>query len=434
MQTISRGAGRSAIAAAAYRVGERLVDERTGFVHDFRRRRGVAHSEIVLPAGADPALADRGRLWNLAEAAERRKDAVVAREAVVALPHELSPTMQIDLLRGHAQHIAEGLGVAVDVALHLPGERRRRGGGATGLPGADPRNAHGHLLWTTRRVVGPGIGQKTRALDDRKTGGAIVDELRADWEARVNAVLEDAQIEARVDRRSRAARGDDAAPAPKLGVAAAAMERKGIATNRGAAWRGVRDENAALADVDRVIGVLEGKLDVMRARDEAEREAEEEIEALRARRRELKQEIRPVAPPLDLDAALNRISGGEYGRRRDAASKARADERRAIERVATFRWWQMIPRWGARREVERCTARRYEADRHCAALTTRYSDAAARVLAVDRRRYNSEISYQRNVRDALRSVRQAYERALTSQGRDAEQMTGGDDHFYHRER
>ena len=92
MKPLTRASGRSAVAAAAYRAAERLENERDGLVHDYTKRSGVEHAEIVLPAGAEAEWArDRSALWNAAEAAEKRKDARVAREIEVALPHELSP-------------------------------------------------------------------------------------------------------------------------------------------------------------------------------------------------------------------------------------------------------------------------------------------------------------------------------------------------------
>ncbi len=89
-KVIGRSSGRSAVAAAAYRAGERLHDERIDRDHDFTNKAGVLHSEVMLPKGAPEALADRATLWNAVEAAEKRKDAQLAREVEFALPRELS--------------------------------------------------------------------------------------------------------------------------------------------------------------------------------------------------------------------------------------------------------------------------------------------------------------------------------------------------------
>lgn len=414
LQTISRAAGRSAVAAAAYRAGERLADEHTGLVHDFRRRHGVARTEIVLPAGADPALVVRARLWNQAEAWERRRDAVVAREVIVALPHELSQDAQVALLRGHAEHIAASLGVAVDVALHLPGERsQRRALAAAGLPGGDSRNTHGHLLWTARRVAGPGIGQKTRELDDRKTGSAIIEALRADWEARVNVALKDAALEVRVDRRSHVARGNVAVPAPKLGAAATGMEGKGIATERGCSWRVARDDNAAIAEVDRVIAALEEER--TKAVDACSREEMrccEEVPALLVRRHALEREIRQVAAPLNYEAALDCVSGGEHRRLRSALVHAREHERRAHGHAAGLRWWQLVPRWRARQQEMRWGARRLSLERALAEAAEVWGEQARQMVADDEARHGDEQAQQEELRRALQATARSVEAAL----------------------
>ena len=93
------------MAAAAYRSGERLVDERTGIEHDYRRRGGVESAELFLPSGS-PWQPDRAAVWNMAEAAEKRKDACVAREHEVALPDELTRDQQKALLQEYAQGLA----------------------------------------------------------------------------------------------------------------------------------------------------------------------------------------------------------------------------------------------------------------------------------------------------------------------------------------
>ena len=87
MKTISRSAGRSAVAAVAYRSGTEITDERTGLTHDYTRKGGVVHTEVLLPDGA---TADRAVLWNAVEAKHKRGDALVAREIELALPAELT--------------------------------------------------------------------------------------------------------------------------------------------------------------------------------------------------------------------------------------------------------------------------------------------------------------------------------------------------------
>src|SRR3546814_4975543 len=121
VKAIGRSAGRSATAAAAYRAGVEITDERTGLVHDYTRKQGVEHSELMLPTDAPEWAADRERLWNAAELAETRENATVAREYEIALPVELSADERRELALGLAREISERHGVAVDVSIHAPG-------------------------------------------------------------------------------------------------------------------------------------------------------------------------------------------------------------------------------------------------------------------------------------------------------------------------
>jgi hypothetical protein len=189
VKTVSRGGGRSATAAAAYRNGEEITDERTGEVHDYRRRTGVEHVASFAPEGMAPQPS--AELWNRAEAAEVRKNARVAREVLVALPAELSPTQRRELAVGIAQALADRYGTAGTLAVHTPDRE------------GDQRNHHAHILMTTRRLEPSGaLGEKTRELDDVKRGPQEIEWVRAMIEARTNHALERAGSAERVDRRS----------------------------------------------------------------------------------------------------------------------------------------------------------------------------------------------------------------------------------------
>lgn len=157
VKTISRSAGRSATAAAAYRSGVEIADQLTGEVHDYTRKRGIAHTELVLPAGAPEWTADRAAVWNAAEQAETRKNSTVAREFEIALPAELSPAERQRVAVDFAREIVERHGCIADVSIHEPGRE------------GDNRNHHAHILCSTRRLTPEGFGEKTRELDDRKT-------------------------------------------------------------------------------------------------------------------------------------------------------------------------------------------------------------------------------------------------------------------------
>jgi hypothetical protein len=270
VKTISRSAGRSATAAAAYRAGVKIADERTGDVHDYTRKGGVASAELVLPAGAPEWATDRAALWNAAEQSETRKNSTVAREFEVALPAELSPAERRGLAVAFGQELAERHGCAVDVAIHAPGKE------------GDNRNHHAHILCTTRRLTPEGFGAKTRELDDQKTGE--VTRWRGRWAELANEALERAGSTERVDHRSLKAQGIERDPLPHLGPAAAGFERRtGEASRKrqdfdqDAAERLARAKEAGELErqavaVDRSILDLSGDLRVALAeRDQAQR-------------------------------------------------------------------------------------------------------------------------------------------------------------------
>lgn len=225
MKTFGRGNGSSATSAAAYRAGERIRDDRTGKVFDHTDRQDVLYKEVVVPqkwADSDMSWAmDRSGLWNAAEAAEKRSNARVAREFLVALPAELNLSQQVDLTRRFAAGLTDQHGFAMDIALHAP-----RG---------DPRNFHAHLLATTREINSSGFGPKTDlelGEGERIRRGfdpffRQVEATRAQWAAMVNESLQNAHVAARVDHRSLVAQGIDREPQPNVPRAVFEMERRG---------------------------------------------------------------------------------------------------------------------------------------------------------------------------------------------------------------
>ncbi|MFJ1309538.1 Ti-type conjugative transfer relaxase TraA [Agrobacterium sp. P15N1-A] len=227
---VSRSSGRSAVASAAYRCAVLLTNHRDGLVHDFTRKEGVEHIEIVLPEGlsADWAL-DRSALWNAAEFAEKRKDARVAREFEIALPRELSPEGRLKAARAFAQDLANRYGAAVDFAIHSPGEH------------GDIRNYHAHVLMTTRQVGRTGLGEKTRLehknarllANGMATTDMQIQDIRQSWEGIAIRQLQHEGLDIRIDHRSHAQRGLELSPTGHMGVHASQMERRGMAVERG---------------------------------------------------------------------------------------------------------------------------------------------------------------------------------------------------------
>jgi ATP-dependent exoDNAse (exonuclease V) alpha subunit len=221
VKPIGRAKGRSATGSAAYRAATRIRDERTGEVWDFRRKRGVLHREMVLPPDAPAWAGSRVRLWNAAEAAEKRKNATVGREFEIALPAELGPRERQQLAVGFARELVKRHGFAADVVLHAP---HRLGNGL---------NFHAHILCSTRRLNANGFGEKTRELDDLNRGRAEVKRWRERWAEVQNQALAERGHVARVDHRTLQAQGAEREPTRHKGPAITAMERRGIETEVG---------------------------------------------------------------------------------------------------------------------------------------------------------------------------------------------------------
>ncbi len=230
VKTISRSQGRSATAAAAYRTGARITDARTGLIHDYRRRRGVEASLLILPDDAPDWAGDRARLWNAAELAETRKNSTVAREFEIALPAELDPEQRQRLAADFARELILRHGCAADVAIHQPGRE------------GDQRNHHAHILLTTRRLTAAGFGAKTRELDDLKTGE--IGRWRERFAEVQNERLREAGSESRIDhRRLEAQEGSEREATIHLGPTATALERRGVPTRLGESNRAVQAGN-----------------------------------------------------------------------------------------------------------------------------------------------------------------------------------------------
>ena len=332
VKTVSRSAGRSATAAAAYRAGVEITDERTGEIHDYTRKGGVESAELVLPAGAPEWAADRAALWNAAEQAETRKNSTVAREFEIALPEELSPAERQRLARDLAREIVERHGCAADVCIHAPGR------------GGDDRNHHAHILLSTRRLEPEGFTEKTRELDDQKTGRVLVTEWRERYAQLQNERLREAGLSVQVDHRTLAEQGQDREPTRHLGPTATAIERRTgqpsrkrqdydqDATERLARAREAgeleRQEKAADASIISLSSDIEAakrERAEQQAREARQREQAERQRIERMSSTELAQEIARLRPPPVRDLV-----------ERDPAVIEADQERRALEE----RHWQ----------------------------------------------------------------------------------------------
>lgn len=217
---ISRKAGRSSTAAAAYRSAERIMDLRTGEIHDYRKKEGVMFSQIVVPTGCEMTRS-RSEFWNDVEQHHKRADAIVAREVIVALPADLSESERQELALDLARKFSDRYQVAVDLNLHMPSEE------------GDHRNYHAHLQMSACTIDQNGkLGKKAEELDPihcQRHGVDNAAELfRAEWASMINERLDRANVGYRVDHRTLEAQGiDDRKPTTHLGPAVSGMMRRG---------------------------------------------------------------------------------------------------------------------------------------------------------------------------------------------------------------
>ncbi len=260
---ISRSQGRSATAAIAYRVAERIEDRRTGLTFDYAARGGVDHTETLAPDHAPDWVYDRSELWNRVEEAETRKNSQVAREVRVALPAELAHAQRVELVRDFAQEQFVDRGMIADIALHAPGRE------------GDDRNHHAHILLTTREIGPEGFSAKNRDWNKVE----VLEGWREAWARDSNIALERAGIEDRVDHRTLEAqrdealelasaareRGDEGAelvqtvralsldrpPLPQLSPGAWQMKERGIEVGRVGAWHEAKARAAEVMEVAR---------------------------------------------------------------------------------------------------------------------------------------------------------------------------------------
>jgi hypothetical protein len=345
---ISRSKGRSATAASAYRAAERVVDRRTGEVHDYTRKHGVEHTEILAPEHAPDWARDRSALWNAVEQIERRKDAQVSREVRVALPSELTPEQNRDLVRGFVRDQFVDRGMVADIALHAPGRE------------GDQRNHHAHIMLTTREIGPEGFGAKNR---DWNAKDLLVD-WRSSWAEHVNQTLERCHMRERVDHRTLEAQREDALsrayeaerhgderthvaemaraveldrpPLPDVGARGWSMMRRGIATPASERWQEIRQIGAQVREIaqefqaravewlERAIG---GRHERTAALGPTERQRAPQAPQTALERLQAAREGRQAvdAP----QTALERLQAARDGRGRDVGAEVERNEDRA---------------------------------------------------------------------------------------------------------
>ena len=264
IKIISRGKGKSAVAASAYRSGEKIKNEYDGIVHDFTRKGGIVHTEILLPQNAPQEFSDRGTLWNSVEKIEKSKNSQLAREIEIAIPKELDREKQIELVREYVKENFVNVGMCADIALHDKNDG----------------NPHAHILLTMRPfnedTTWGAKSKKEYILDENgekvklKNGNYKTRKInttdwneqdktehwRKAWADITNKYLEKNSIQEKVDHRSYQRQGIEQIPTIHLGVSATQMEKKGIATDRGNINREIKHQNMILREISKRIKAL----------------------------------------------------------------------------------------------------------------------------------------------------------------------------------
>lgn len=234
VKTISRNTGRSAVAAAAYRAGENIKNERDGIFHKYAGRKDVEYSKILLPKGAPERWQKRAILWNDVEHKEKRKDARTAREIEVGLPIEFDQEKKIEVLTKFCEQEFVSQGMIADINIHDKGDG----------------NPHAHIMLTTRSIKGGEFGKKNRGWDCREN----VSQWRKVWADVCNECLEEDQ---QIDHRSYEEQGRNQLPMIHEGSAATAMKRRGEYSERADHNRQVRELNKKQVEMEAMEKVLQ---------------------------------------------------------------------------------------------------------------------------------------------------------------------------------
>jgi len=261
IKIISRGKGKSAVASAAYRAGEKIKNEYDGQTHNYTKKKGIEHTEIMLPEHAPPEYTDRSVLWNEVEKIEKAKNSQLAREIEIALPVELSKEQNLILVREYVKKNFVDNGMCADICIHDTGKG----------------NPHAHIMLTMRPFTdkkewgskarkeyvlnAKGERIKLKSGEFKSVKVSTVDwneqtkaeEWRKAWADEVNAVLEQQNTAERIDHRSFKRQGKEELPTIHMGVAACQMEQKGIPTERGNINRAIKINNREIRQLKKQI-------------------------------------------------------------------------------------------------------------------------------------------------------------------------------------
>lgn len=284
VKAISRSDGRSAVACAAYRSGEKLVCDFYEKEQDYTKKTGVEFTNIYAPPNTNPELLDRQTLWNTVEKVERRKDAVLAREFEIAFPCELNAEQRKQLLDELCQKLVEKYGVVVDAAIHAPHTES----------GSDARNYHAHIMFTTRAINENGEFAAKKYRDfSRDEGTQTVCDWREDFADLCNKHLALAGFDERVDHRSYADQNKNyLEPTVHEGPEVTAMRRRGIDTEISLNNDEIKLRNAdAIERHEQIIAGLDQEIIVPQYINDKIAELENEMQLTDTEERELLAEL-----------------------------------------------------------------------------------------------------------------------------------------------
>ena len=239
VKVISRSSGRSATGAAAYRSGEKIKDEKNDLTHDYTKKDGISHTDILHPDDAPDWVNDRSMLWNEVEACEKRHDSQLCREVEVALPEELSLEQNKDLVESFILDEFVSKGMVADLAIH----------------NGTSQNPHAHILLTTRSIDKNGFGKKNRDWNKKE----MLEGWRKSWEVKVNDRLEICGHQSKIDHRTLEAQGINRIPQIHLGPNVSEMERRGIRTDRGNIALKINESNNKIVLLEEYKEVIENE-------------------------------------------------------------------------------------------------------------------------------------------------------------------------------
>lgn len=297
VKIISRGKGRSAVGASAYRSGEKLYNEYDGIQHDYTNKRGIVYTEIQVPENAPEWAKDRERLWNEVEKIEKRKDSQLAREINVALPRELTKKQQIELVREYTKENFTDKGMVADIAIHDTGDG----------------NPHAHIMLTIRPFNKDGNwgakseqvyildkkgekiklkngNYKTRKIDTTDWNKKeTLEKWRENWAKTANKYLEKYNHKERIDHRSYEKQGIEKIPTIHEGPVARKIHKRGGQSTRMLENKKIREENEIIDNLNKEIQQLQRIQELQK--QELTKLEEQEKELLKSKERDNEESI-----------------------------------------------------------------------------------------------------------------------------------------------